>query len=290
MAALPLRRQIGAALRGLSASVTYGASRLAGLPEAAGELRWVIVATLPNSGSTALAQLLASAPQVSLLTGNGEGQWLLPDLSRPVDRWRSDAPVNYDRLSHVWSRAALREGGGVVVEKSPSNLVRLAPLVAALGGPDQASVICLTRDPIAICASWARRYSRAVVASEWLGHVPEGWDDDEIFHEFLGRLCGERMTALAEAAEVARLTVSYEEITEDTAGAAARLGAAFPEAGQLNPDAAVTVKDYAAQRLRNMNAEQVARLSDAEDAAIRRGLAPHSRAIKALGYDPGCGA
>ncbi len=284
---MPLRQQVGVALRGLSASVTYGASRIIGLPAAAERLRWVLVATLPNSGSTALAQLLASSPEVSLLTGNGEGQWLLPDLSRPVERWRTEAPVNYARLRHVWTRAALRGDGGVVVEKSPSNLVRLPGLVAALGGAERVSVICLTRDPLAICASWVRRYSREAVASQWLGRAPAGWEDDQVFHEVLGDLCGQRMALLAERARTARLTISYEEVTGQTAQAAGRLRAALPEVGAIDPGAAVSVKDYAAQPLRDMNTEQLARLTDDQAAAIRRGLAPHRAAIAALGYSQG---
>ena len=46
----------------------------------------------------------------------------------------------------------------------------------------------------------------------------------------------------------------------------------------------VAVKDYAPQALRNMNTEQVARLSAAEMAAVTEGLRPHAAAIEALGY------
>ena len=287
-----LFRPARAVLRGLVADATYWTSWLRGTPSAAEDLHWVIIATLPNSGSTALAKLLSSAPRVSLLTGNGEGQWLLPDLARPARRWQADHPVNYDRLRHVWTRAALRgaDRPGLVVEKSPSNLVRLGQIVNALGGPGRVSLLSLSRDPVAICASWARRYSRKVIAEEWLGHAPRDWDDDLAFHEALGALCGARMALLAGAAQGARLALRYEDVTEDTAGTARRIALAFPEAGDVDAGAVVDVKDYKTQPLRNMNAEQIGRLTEKQIAAIQRGLAPFSDSLAALGYPTDSGS
>ena len=89
---------------------------------------------------------------------------------------------------------------------------------------------------------------------------------------------------LAALADLSDADVAYEAFAGDPAAGLARLVAAVPDLAGADPGAVVAVKDYAPQALRNMNTEQVARLSAAEMAAVTEGLRPHAAAIEALGY------
>lgn len=260
-------------------------SRLGGGRRTGSGLSWLFVATLPNSGSTALAGLLDSAPLTVRLTARGEGQWLLPDMCAPGRRWDPDAPLDLERVRRIWTRHALEAGGGprLVIEKSPPNLCRFRALLAAFADMP-VRVLRFTRDPYAVCASWARRYSPAKIVHDWAPEFAGRLDDEAAFFRALGAICGQRMRLLAGLEDCSDLDLSYEALTEDPAAAAAALAAAFPLLAGLDPQASVAVKDYAPQRLRNMNAGQVATLSPAQMAAITEGLGPHVAAVTALGY------
>lgn len=262
------------------------AARAVGGDPAPADVSWILLAALPNSGTTALARLLEASPSVGLLEGRGEGQWLLPALSRPVMRWDPDLDVDYSEVRRVWSDAARMTGAPVIFEKSPANLVRIEALADALGGPARVGVVVFSRDPMAVCASWAKRYTPERLAAEWLGGDAEELPRGPGLLRLLGGICGERMSALARATRTARVELRYEDLTSDTGAALSRLGAAFPSLELPAPDTSVGVKDYATQRLRDMNAEQVASLSGEERAAIADGLAAHGDAVRRFGYDP----
>lgn len=256
-------------------------------------LSWLFIATLPNSGSTALAGLLDSAPRAIRLTARGEGQWLVPEMCAPGRRWDPAAELDLGRVRRVWVRRAreigrAREAGAgagtrLVIEKSPPNLCRFRPLLAAFAGmPVRA--LRFTRDPYAVCASWARRYPPAKIARDWAPELTGRLGDETAFFQALGAICGQRMRLLAGLEDCVDADLSYEALTEDPVAAAATLVAAFPLLAGLDPQAAVAVKDYAPQRLRNMNAAQLAALTPRQVAAITDGLRPHAAAVTALGY------
>jgi hypothetical protein len=275
-----------------SVFLKYTASRLRGLPPEAGQLHWLLLATLPNSGSTAFAKLVEQCRYVSLLTRRGEGQWLLPDLRMAGKRWQADHVVDYARVRHIWSRRALADTRArdllasecLVFEKSPPNLMRAQALQQALGGAEVAPVVSFSRDPVAICASWAKRYQPAQVAYEWLDVPKEQVPTGEAFMTLLGDLCGRRMATLATLRDMARFHISYEEFCEAGPDVVAALRATFPQLADIDPGANLVVKDYEAQPLQNLNAAQRARLSAEDLRAILRGLEPHSEAISSFGY------
>lgn len=273
------------------ADAVYAASRLLGLPPQAERIRWILMVTLPNSGSTAFARLLEASRKVTLLRGEkggvGEGQWLLPDMCAPVARWRADHEIDFDRMRHVWVRTALARNPKceIVFEKSPPNLVRIERLTAELGGPEKVRRIIFSREPLAICASWAKRHPPRKLAVEWLGCPPDEAPQGLAYFETLGAICGERFVLLADcAARAESHHVSYEALTRDPTAELTRLQKAFPDLDDVDAGAQVLVKDYAPQALKNMNETQIAPLSEAEVDAIRAGLAPHRAAISALGY------
>ena len=249
-------------------------------------LEWLFVANLPNSGSTALAMLLSTAPGATTLTDNGEAQWLVPELSKGTGRWNPARKIDYAMLRSVWIDAAHRRGIGanaLVVEKSPSNIVRLRAMTEAFADMP-VHVIVLTRDPYAVCASWARRYPPSKLGREWdrrLLHMEAG---SEKLFEALGALYGARTETLETCSEIAQVRISYEELTGNPEQAVARLAEAIPRLAAMDSRAQVRVKDYAPQELTNMNAAQTAQLSPAQRRAITRGLAPYRGVITAQGY------
>lgn len=260
-----------------------------------GGLAWLFVATLPNSGSTALASLLDSAPGAARLHPRGEAQWLVPELVAPGTRWNPAAAVDLGLVRAVWLDRALAlgptagpvAGRRLVVEKSPPNLCRFRAVVGAFSDMP-VHVVRFTRDPYAVCASWARRYDPAKVAAVWDAPLPAGargaGGGREAFLRHLGDICGRRMAMLAALADISDADVAYENFADDPAAALAGLVTAIPALAGADPRAVVAVKDYAPQVVRNMNADQVARLTAREIAAIGAGLRPYAAAVAALGY------
>jgi hypothetical protein len=282
---LPVRGERGIRLRN---RLVHARRRLGLDLRPTGDVAWLFVATLPNSGSTALSALLDSAPRAVRLHRRGEGQWLVPELVAPGTRWNPDAAVDLAHVRAVWLDRVLAEGGGtggrrLVVEKSPPNLCRFRALVAAFADMP-VHVVRFTRDPYAICASWARRYGPAKVARDWDAPLRAASASREEFCRLLGDICGRRMAMLADLGDLGGIDVAYEALAADPAAGLARLVAAVPDLAGADPDAVVAVKDYAPQGFRDMNAEQIAGLAPGELVAITEGLRPHAAAVAALGY------
>ncbi|MEO0761772.1 MAG: sulfotransferase, partial [Pseudomonadota bacterium] len=193
-----------------------------------------------------------------------------------------DHGIDYHRMVHIWMRRVLTgpRGARVVVDKSPPNLMRLDALTQALSAHGRVSVITFSRDPVAICASWSKRYTPERLLGVPATEVP----DDREYHRRLGETCGQRMGFLRKASERAMMHVSYEALTSDPRAVFAKLVVAFPDLSDVDPGVKVKVKDYPAQPLRNMNAEQRGMLSHERQDAILQGLEPHREAIEALGY------
>ncbi len=248
-------------------------------------ISWLFIATLPNSGSTALAGLLASAPGAVTLTERAEGHGLIPQFSAPGRRWDPNAPMDLGLVRAVWIDRALRLGGPgcLVVEKSPPNLCRFRRVLDAFGDMPT-SVLRFSRDPYAVCASWAKRYSPDQIVAEWDPALAGRLGDADAFYAALGGICGRRMAMLAELGDVSDVDVTYEALTENPGDGAARLAAAVPRLAGIDPNAVVAVKDYAPQTIRNMNAEQIATLSDRQIERIGFGLRPYAPALERLGY------
>ncbi|MEM7489942.1 MAG: sulfotransferase [Pseudomonadota bacterium] len=240
-------------------------------------LTWLLVATMPNSGSTALAALLATAPNAETLTPNGEGIWLLPSISDPPAAWDPSLPRSMLPLRLAWTHKAARTrpGPAVIVEKSPQNLSRFRRVVDALDGME---VRCLRlyRDPYAVCASWARRYNAARLAGDA--------DERAALFGKLGRQYAGRLRLLDDLDDLSRLDLRYEDVVADPSGTAARLMDAVPELGPVDPAARLKVKDYPDQPLIDMNARQIGALTEADLAAITAALAPVAGQLEARGY------
>ena len=161
-------------------------------------LSWLFVATLPNSGSTALAGFLDSAPRAVKLAPDGEGQGLVPEMSAPARRWDPATPLDFGLVRAVWIDRALRAGPGprLVIEKSPPNLCRFRALLAAFADMPS-TVIRFTRDPYAVCASWARRYPPGMLARDWHPELAGRMTGEAAYFRTLGGHCGKQIALLA---------------------------------------------------------------------------------------------
>ncbi|WP_147303805.1 sulfotransferase [Parvularcula marina] len=249
------------------------------------DVSWLLVATLPNSGSTAVSKLLQGSSRSLAVTPSGEGQWLLPAMSAPGKRWEPSRSVDYEQMRRVWlSRVPKGDAPVVVIDKSPSNLVRLAEVAHALSSMP-VKLISVTRDPYATVASWAKRYPPARVIRDWRPSLKGQLGTDDAFFEALGNIWGEWAAMLLKLRERADYSTSYETLVAAPADFVTAITGLYPELSDIDPSANVSVKDYEAQPLRNMNDEQIASLTPAQLGAVTKGLAPHEGIVRALGYE-----
>ena len=249
-------------------------------------LSWLFVATLPNAGSTALAQLLLTGSRVTTLEENGEGQWLTFDARQPSKRWKSRARINYGAMRTLWlDRLSDRKSRRMlVIEKSPPNLVRMRRVLETFDDMPT-RLIRLTRDPYAVCASWAKRYGPSRVAEDW--GEPTGemvWGSREFFTA-LGRIYGERLKRLAELKRRSSFDLRYEDLTADPVSALEPLKQSEPLLADIDASAKLAVKDYEPRPLENMNERQIGKLTSAQIAGISAGLQPFAEHLPAFGYE-----
>ncbi|WP_394728127.1 sulfotransferase [Altererythrobacter sp. GH1-8] len=251
-----------------------------------GQVRWLFIATFNNGGSTALGELLDTASATMRLVDDGEGQWLLPQLHAPHRRWNAAAKMDYTLVRGMWLREVRKVGGypKLVVEKSPSNMVRMRNLLDAFSDMP-CTVIRLTRDPYAVCRSWAKRYSLEHLEKFWGEHVQGLTRKSEAHFRLLGDIYGRRARLLLDLDDVTSMRLTYEDLTENTQDMIDRLVALEPLLHDVQRDAKLRVKDYEPRPLRNMNERQISKLAPEQIAAISAGLEPHAEAVSALGYD-----
>ncbi|MEM9233553.1 MAG: hypothetical protein AAGA69_04855 [Pseudomonadota bacterium] len=248
------------------------------------DVRWLLVATLPNSGSTAVSKLLQGSKNAVAVTPSGEGQWLLPAMSAPGKRWEPNRRIDYNQMRRVWlSRVPQKGHPIVVIDKSPSNLCRLGEVAHALSTMP-VKMISVTRDPYATVASWAKRYPPARVVRDWRPSLKGRVETDEAFFEALGNIWGEWGAMLAKLRERSDYATSYETLVEKPAAFVEAMAEIYPELSDIDPNANVSVKDYAAQPLKNMNDEQIASLTEDQLRAVTKGLARHEAVVTGLGY------
>ncbi len=227
----------------------------------------LFVLSPPYSGSTVLAQLLATSPQVASLPDEGQFVDGVAEHLR-VAPWDARRPRPWDDIRATWDRIWGDERP-IRLEKSPPNLARAAELEARF---EDAAFVCLVRDPYATAEGLARR--RGVPPMEV---VTERWSRvDALRHAALlwvrlARLQEQNLATLRRATPV-----TYEQLTDDPAGTAAALQRWLPELGTLDHAAtfeAHSVHGRGDRPLTNLNADKLARLTDEEVDAVRQVLA-----------------
>jgi hypothetical protein len=242
---------------------------------------FLILLTPPNSGSSAIANFIGQAQGVNGLGwpefGAGrayEGQWLVPGLTG-VDRWWSEKYVNWSSVSGTWGQRITqierRRPVEYVLEKSPPNIVRYKALRQML---PNARFVINNREPFANIASQIMRYGatiyKGVPRDEAITHLAELW---------LYRSRHLRQAKIDEGYEL----LSYEDFCADPSAIAGAFG--LEGAVDLRSDYAVQIKDYDRGEIRNMNARQVAQLSDAETGLIASILTREPELVDFFGYN-----
>lgn len=240
---------------------------------------FLFVFTLPYSGSTALAQVLSSAPGSMLLHPTGEGQALIRGL-RGEERWSPDKPVNWESVRAVWTHrihTVAEEDGPVklVVEKSPPNMVRAAGLLQLF---PKHQIIATNRNPYAFCAS-----------SMYRSHDTDSLSEEErsqVLRSLAARWisCSRQIKDIVETH--APLFFTYEEFCDDVAATLARAVERIPALEGASADARVEVKDYTARPISNQNQRQVALLSEKDRAVIGKVLRSEEALLSFFGYSP----
>ena len=255
-------------------------------------LEWLLLLSFPNGGSTAAAKILLTARDTVALHPEAEGQWLVPAMSAPRGRWNPDLPLDYTEIRATWvgagrrmaAEARLDAAQPLVIEKSPPNMVRYKQLRAMLSDM-KTHVAVMTRDPYATCASWHLRYGPGVVDRDW------GWPgarpmSESDYFQALGEIWLNRAEFLESARPDAIHWMRYEDFSDVPSSAVAGLAAEIPSLASAKTGADIVVKDYPRQGVRNMNAEQIAKLTRSGIDAIAGALRQNPGLVSRLGYDP----
>jgi hypothetical protein len=248
-------------------------------------LEWLILLTMPNSGSTAVAKILMTAERSVSLTDKCEGEWLVPSVSDVHKRWDPDYNPSMQRLRARWMKRLRRyrpHNGAVVIEKSPPHMVRIDALREMLH-PMKVHTAILVRHPLAVCESWHRRYGREQLAATSMPALRDVVSEYEYFRA-LGHCWAERWAFLARQRESSVCLLRYEDFVANTATAVSPLIAEVPLLADAALNAHIRVKDHCKQGLRDMNAEQIAALPNGCALAIAEGLGPVRDDLAELGY------
>lgn len=239
---------------------------------------YLVLLTLPYSGSTAIAKLLESSASITGLTDNCEGQRLVPGLYGP-DRWDAGMPVDPDSIRAVWlstfqQKRRHKPGARAVIEKSPPNMMRLEKLAPVFGS---ATYLVNNREPYAQCASFYHRRHDA-------GRMSPSERDAAMIK--LAQLW------IARSAQLRRLVLekglpvlTYETFCASPELLAERFNLAALGIHDVNAGAEVRVKNYPSQPIVNQNPRQVADLTARDKSLISSCLERCREVVTFFGYE-----
>jgi len=242
--------------------------------------QYVFVLAPPWSGSTVLARMVATSPDLSSFFDSdteagyrGEGQFL-PGVremmrTRPFMR---DTEIDWHQVHRVfhnnWDLSKT-----FLLEKSPPNLIR-AEQIAAVFAP--VWFVSMVRNPYAHVEGIDRRTPRVLRSSA---------------EQCLYYLQGQMVNACALEHNI---TVTYEAFTERPAEIANQIETFIPGIGPLDYESDfraravgddMAVERSKARKLRNLNDEKIALLSRDDIEEVNRVLEQHLEIIEFFGYD-----
>jgi hypothetical protein len=187
--------------------------------------------------------------------------------------------VDYESVKSVWLHQfqhvhKLVGNVDVVIEKSPPNMVRIEQL-----GPlfQRYSLLVNNRDPYASCASELYRTFDVEdltpsKRAEALTKVAEKWVTRS-----------RRLRELTQTFDIPLLT--YESFCASPAAALQKVRLPAGVLETVDPDAPLTIKDYAPQPLSNQNARQIARLTSQDIETISRVIRQDEGLVEFFGYE-----
>ncbi|KAF3983675.1 MAG: sulfotransferase family protein [Methylococcales symbiont of Hymedesmia sp. n. MRB-2018] len=238
---------------------------------------FLFIITPPNSGSTALSELLNTSHRTMILQPEGEGQWLVPGLCEK-NRWSPDKEVNYLSVKSTWLSTyqqvnRLTQNIDVAIEKSPPNMMRIHQLSSQFR---DYSFIANNRDPYANCASILYRYRDAENLSpdkrkKILNNSAKKWI-----------MRSAKIKELMSSLNAPLLT--YEEFCRNPSSVIKILNLPNGVSESINPDANVRVKDYKSQCISNQNERQISNLTDEEIEHISASLKLNNQLLEFFSY------
>lgn len=239
---------------------------------------FLFIITPPNSGSTAISQLLNTSHRTMLLNPRGEGQWLVPGLY-DQSRWDPNKKVNYRSVKATWLNMyqqvkSLTRNVDVVIEKSPPNMVRMLKLSSQFR---KCSFIANNRNPFACCAS---KFFRANKNAELMSNFERRMILERLTMQWLAR-----SRIIKELiADIDAPLLTYEAFCKDP-GSVLRILKCPALVDTIDPAASVKVKDYKEQPIVNQNNRQISLLREEDISFISQLLEPEYDLLKYFGYD-----
>ncbi|MDQ8205648.1 glycosyltransferase [Pelagicoccus sp. SDUM812003] len=242
-----------------------------------------------NSGSTFLKNALSLSRKTWNLEREGQHtfgfQGPNPSKHNNPLLWASDPkllqslrnPSNYDwkKTKKAWYFQAFAQdpNANIFVEKSPPFLLLAKSLAENFKNPH---FIFLSRNPFAVAEGILRRRSkdfpnRSIAIEQTALHITT---------------CLSIQKSNIEAFRTNALHFTYEQLCDQTDAIAQKLSDLAPELSDLDLNQVIPVKSLYAEKPRNMNSEQIARLSDHDLAALSKCFAPHVRLFDFFGYSP----
>lgn len=242
-----------------------------------------------NSGSTFLGNAIKRSAHVWGFEKEGQhvfgfagphtrgSNWALIWGSTPEARALfEEGEYNWPRIEKAWYHHAdaAREDAPVFFTKSPPFLLIAEQLHTHFA---DTRFIFMVRNPFAMMEGIVRRYAtqdrfatRAELVEAVARHIVT---------------CFEVQAQNRERYADISCAFTYEDLCADPQGMAAQIQALVPELDDLDLSQRLAVKGQYDEPLRNMNADQIARLSEEDIAIAARNFSAHRHLFEPLGYD-----
>lgn len=244
-----------------------------------------------NSGSTFLKNVLATSPRTWNLNREGQNTFgfagpnptrlKIPYLWASESRWlealRDESAYDWEKTRRAWYFQAYstNPNADVFVEKSPPFVLHVGSLSRHFRN---AKFLFLVRDPYAVAEGILRRVAplhstREIAIEKTATHILNclRWQAENLA-EF-----GDR-----------GILIRYEDLCANPTETGRRVAQLVPELEGLDLNQRVEVKGMYDEPLRNMNAVQIGRLSEADLNALSAAFAAERELLERFGYELLC--
>jgi hypothetical protein len=246
--------------------------------------KYVFILSPPYSGSTVLWQLLQTSPHVSALPT--EGQYVEAVKHLMITQERNPDHLPWTTIKDEWSKLWNFEKP-LLLEKSTRNLPHAKDIEQVFS---PCWFIAMMRDPYALCEGLARRRNRRNRLLRSLNGTPATTSDMRVqAMRIAAGLWQQYATQQIQNVQGLERVISltYEELTENTPNAVAKIIAFLPELGHLNVAEKFRVHSVTGtdrRSLRNMNRTKWQCLRRQDIEAINSVLVTRRHCLDFFGY------
>ncbi len=243
--------------------------------------QFLFIITPPNSGSTALAELLNSSHRTTFIQERAEGQWLVPGMCKA--RWDVGKNIEWESVKATWLAQyqqikKLVKNVDIVIEKSPPNMLRIRQLTTIF---PKYALLAFNRNPYANCASILYR-----------NYDPGNKSTEERLHllEILANSWIEKSSLIRNLIIELNITMfTYEEFCSDIERCVKKIDLPLDVLCSINHESLVKVKDYKTQPIISQNKRQISNLTVYEKEFLTDILKKEDPLLSFFGYslDPG---